>query len=311
MVHSEADEKKSAVLCDLMQGAIVVTLDNHFQTRADGSVRALVVEPVWLGWLTLTTRAGVSNLERLQRQATEPTQASMSPPASPGAAGVLARVSPQSAGGAVRVVLSLSVCGPPARQEAGGDTATGGTTNGSDSAHGIGADGAVVPVLGAQRVAEDAPRPTSHGADSEIDRILGATNPFAVLALPLALTEDLAAVRKEYKRVSLSVHPDKNPHPEAAAAFRRVYGAFEALCDLGEQRRVLGELSLAEARAGMSAYMQEIQAAVDRAGVEADDDGSDDDEHTAKWWMEASEVELSGAVKSTLPSGGWKRVKLS
>ena len=45
---------------------------------------------------------------------------------------------------------------------------------------------------------------------------------------------------------------------------------------------------------------------MDRAGVEADDDGSDDDEHTAKWWMEASEVELSGAVKSTLPSGGWK-----
>ena len=41
-----------------------------------------------------------------------------------------------------------------------------------------------------------------------------------------------------YRKISLSVHPDKNKHPQADAAFRKVYGAFETLSDPQQQRRL-------------------------------------------------------------------------
>ena len=65
LVNSEADERKGTVICELMKGARVTVLDQFVESRPDDSVRALVVDPVWLGWLTLTTRTGANNLERL------------------------------------------------------------------------------------------------------------------------------------------------------------------------------------------------------------------------------------------------------
>ena len=101
-----------------------------------------------------------------------------------------------------------------------------------------------------------------------------------MLDLPVERTDDFNKIRKQYRKISLSVHPDKNRHPQASqksqvtshklqvashklqvtsynpnpnphrhpqadAAFRKVYGAFETLSDMGQQRRPLLELGLA------------------------------------------------------------------
>ena len=53
-------------------------------------------------------------------------------------------------------------------------------------------------------------------------------SPFAVLGLDEDATPD--QIRKAYRRLALAHHPDRNPDdPEAAEAFLRVKGAFEAL----------------------------------------------------------------------------------
>ena len=36
---------------------------------------------------------------------------------------------------------------------------------------------------------------------------------------------ELGPVRRAYRKASASVHPDKNSHPQAVDAFRKVYGA--------------------------------------------------------------------------------------
>ena len=78
--------------------------------------------------------------------------------------------------------------------------------------------------------------------DRALERVFEAAHEFAVLGLPAEFTDDLAHIRKQYRKVSLSVHPDKNKHPQADAAFRKVYGAFETLSDLPQQRRLLQTL---------------------------------------------------------------------
>ena len=52
-----------------------------------------------------------------------------------------------------------------------------------------------------------------------------------VLELPVEFTDDFTRIRKQYRKISLSVHPDKNKHPQADAAFRKVHGAFETISD--------------------------------------------------------------------------------
>jgi DnaJ family protein C protein 8 len=68
----------------------------------------------------------------------------------------------------------------------------------------------------------------------EVDRVLRAfhRNPYDVLDLPaFAPTPD---VKKTFRRKSLQIHPDKNPHPRATEAFKALNNAQDDL--LGAKR---------------------------------------------------------------------------
>ena len=86
-----------------------------------------------------------------------------------------------------------------------------------------------------------------------------------VLELPVEWCEDAVLIKKQYRKISLSVHPDKNSHPQADAAFRKVYGAFETLSDPGAQRKLLFTLSLGGASDAEKARFES-------EGAEDDDD---------------------------------------
>jgi hypothetical protein len=65
-------------------------------------------------------------------------------------------------------------------------------------------------------------------ADStEIERILSAKSDYGVLQLaPGASSADL---RKRYREMCLSTHPDKNDHPKAQEAFRKIVTSYKSL----------------------------------------------------------------------------------
>ena len=66
---------------------------------------------------------------------------------------------------------------------------------------------------------------------------------------------DKSEIKKAYRKKSLEVHPDKNPSPEATAAFKVVQDAYECLSDdkkrseyenklLGEEERIIMERAI-------------------------------------------------------------------
>jgi rhodanese-related sulfurtransferase len=114
------------------------------------------------------------------------------------------------------------------------------------------------------------------GYDQALERVFAASNEFEVLELPVELTDDFVKIRRQFRKISLAVHPDKCRHPQADAAFRKVYGAFETLSDPQQQRRllaILGRGAAAEAS---------WRASFASAGAD-DDDGA-----SFQWWWEAS-----------------------
>lgn len=121
--------------------------------------------------------------------------------------------------------------------------------------------------------------------DQALERVFNASNEFEVLELPAQFTDDFTRIRKQYRKVSLSVHPDKNKHPQADAAFRKVYGAFETLSDPVQQRRLLFELgfNLAASEAEKEAWA--------KAGAE------DDDDVMFQWWWEATVPDVEKAAE--------------
>lgn len=76
---------------------------------------------------------------------------------------------------------------------------------------------------------------------SPVERVLAAAHEFEVLELPTAAASQ-TAVGKAYRKVSLSVHPDKVTHPKASEAFRRTFEAMQMLMDSSKQARRLREI---------------------------------------------------------------------
>ena len=58
--------------------------------------------------------------------------------------------------------------------------------------------------------------------DAALGRVFEAANEFEVLELEAAPLSDSTLIKRQYRKISLSVHPDKNKHPQAAAAFREI-----------------------------------------------------------------------------------------
>ncbi|CAI5480582.1 unnamed protein product [Closterium sp. Yama58-4] len=79
----------------------------------------------------------------------------------------------------------------------------------------------------------------------EIERIVWCSNHYEVLRLaPFCAAVDESALKKEYRRMAMLVHPDKHGGDEknAIVAFQRLQSAYEVLSDEGRRREYEGEL---------------------------------------------------------------------
>jgi rhodanese-related sulfurtransferase len=274
VVKSEVDEKKGNALADLMPGERVSLLDHPVEQRPDSSVRMTCIDPVWMGWVTVTTKAGVVNLVRIEEgeaaaaATTSGEDAASAPSPAPSPAPAAVDLSDDT-----QLVLVAAVEQMDVNSSAAADIV-------------------------------DADAGTSSGGDPHVATVMASRNAYVTLGLPVALTNDLSAVRKAYRRISLLVHPDKCADPMALAAFRKLYGAFESLCDLPLQQRLYADLQNAQAREALSADLEEIQAAVDRVGKDDDDDDDDkadeaeaDGRVGSEWWREASLADMAEAAE--------------
>lgn len=369
LARTEAHEKRGGPIADLMPRTLCDVIETAVQQ--DGSIRALIVDPVWMGWITLKTKSGVANLEKIMNAA-DSAPASASPAAGPAPAealrmsvlvkltligvevsaelSVFSHVAP--AGSSPPVDVSFTNAPPPAASDS--ETScewldgTLVTLGGLSSAVELnGRSGVIVGLIDERgrytvRLANDRrlrckpeqlrahPRQRQREAkrlaeekantalvllgedaknaragtyavridtakfwfDAALDRVLSAATEFEVLGLPLVFTDDLSNVRRQFRKISLSVHPDKNKHPQADAAFRKVYGAFEAISDLQQQRKLLDELSRRNAYGFTDEVHKDIQQAVDAAGAE-----DDDDDDVFEWWWDADVSEVDRAAE--------------
>lgn len=60
-----------------------------------------------------------------------------------------------------------------------------------------------------------------------IQRILTNSDPYAILGIPL--NSKLSDIEKQYRKISLSIHPDKSTHPNATEAFVKLRQAYESI----------------------------------------------------------------------------------
>lgn len=72
--------------------------------------------------------------------------------------------------------------------------------------------------------------------DEEIVKwILSKKDYYEILDIPKTAEE--GEIKKSYRKLALKLHPDKNPHPKATDAFKKVSAAFACLSDK-EKRNV-------------------------------------------------------------------------
>ena len=60
-----AEEDGSEVVADLAPRDTCDLMHKELKTLPDGTVRGMIIDPVWKGWITVRTRFGDSNLEHL------------------------------------------------------------------------------------------------------------------------------------------------------------------------------------------------------------------------------------------------------
>ena len=81
--------------------------------------------------------------------------------------------------------------------------------------------------------------------NNEVNRILGAfkLNPFEQLGLPFDATQEEA--KRQYRKLSLLIHPDKCKHPLATSAFEVLGNANSQLTNEDFMRELRHALNLA------------------------------------------------------------------
>lgn len=70
-------------------------------------------------------------------------------------------------------------------------------------------------------------KPIVFADDAEIKRILSAKSDY--IALGVSPGADATAIRKRYRQVAVTVHPDKCKHPQASQAFQRIVSAYKQI----------------------------------------------------------------------------------
>ncbi|KAJ1686895.1 hypothetical protein LUZ63_018285 [Rhynchospora breviuscula] len=142
--------------------------------------------------------------------------------------------------------------------------------------------------------------------DNEVQRILGSfkLNPFEHLKLPFDVSTD--DVKKQYRKLSLLVHPDKCKHPQAKEAFGALAKAQQLLLDPQERGYILDQVTAAkeELRAKRKKELKKDNASRIKATV---DEGKYEEQYERS---EDFQVQLKLKVREILAEKEWRRRKM-
>ncbi|THU44586.1 hypothetical protein C4D60_Mb02t08930 [Musa balbisiana] len=142
--------------------------------------------------------------------------------------------------------------------------------------------------------------------DNEVARILSCfkLNPFEHLNLSFDSSVD--DVKKQYRKLSLLVHPDKCKHPQAKEAFAALAKAQQLLLDLQEREYILSQVNAAkeELRLKRKKELKKDNASKLKAMV---DEGKFEQQHEQS---EEFKQQLKIRVREILTEQEWRRRKM-
>ncbi|KAJ8768125.1 hypothetical protein K2173_021065 [Erythroxylum novogranatense] len=142
--------------------------------------------------------------------------------------------------------------------------------------------------------------------DNEVIRILACfkLNPFEYLNLPFEATPE--DVKKQYRKLSLLVHPDKCKHPQAKEAFGALAKAQQLLLDEQERDYILTQVNAAkeELRAKRKKQLKKDNASKIKSLV---DEGKYEQQYERS---EEFQKELKLKVRDILTDQEWRRRKM-
>ncbi|KAK8550766.1 hypothetical protein V6N13_119268 [Hibiscus sabdariffa] len=144
--------------------------------------------------------------------------------------------------------------------------------------------------------------------DNEVVRILSCfkLNPFEFLKLPFdsSSPED---IKKQYRKLSLMVHPDKCKHPQAKEAFGALAKAQQQLLDHQERDYILSQVTAAkeELRVKRKRQLKKDTASKLKSLV---DEGKSEQEYEQS---EEFQQQLKLKVRELLTEQEWRRRKMA
>lgn len=146
--------------------------------------------------------------------------------------------------------------------------------------------------------------------ENEVNRILGAfkLNPYEMLNLRFTATPE--DVRRAYRKISLSVHPDKCTHPRAKDAFETIGHAQKELLDEEKKKNLDFLLGAAKAEVLKEWRKTAKHDAAARLAAMMDDAGK---EGVVASWEASDEFHEAWKTKArdVLAKAEWRKRKMT
>ncbi|XP_065191146.1 uncharacterized protein LOC135822330 [Sycon ciliatum] len=128
--------------------------------------------------------------------------------------------------------------------------------------------------------------------EAECFRVLTASSHFEVLQLEKTAV-DGDVVRKQYRKIALRVHPDKNHSPDAEQAFKAVSLAYDCLSSEDSQQDYLDELIHGTSTSSHSHSQSDHPKKKSKSHGSSFNHGA----YTRKWWEQKSWEEVEKELK--------------